>query len=356
MKRIACLTFAAAVLVSCENATAPVTPERPALALLATRTTYSGEATVVRVSAAGLGPIEVGKAGPLPPEGGAEESSLISLSRDQTAGVLAAEVAHAAVVGQGNSSSAEASVANPSLTVLGNEIQADLLRSEAQATCDGAGGASASGSSEIAGLRVNGQPIDVSGAPNQTVSVGGVTIVINEQSGAASGNSADITVSALHVTAVDPITNQPILDVVISSAHADITCGACTPPVGDFVTGGGWITGTPSGARGNFGVGGGIKRGAFWGHLTFVDHGANGPKVKGTGVTGYEVTGPLSRRITGTADVNGVAGFTYTVDVTDNGEPGREDTFTIALSNGYSASGTLAGGNIQLHAQPGPCM
>ena len=42
--------------------------------------------------------------------------------------------------------------------------------------------------------------------------------------------------------------------------------------------------------------------------------------------------------------------MTYTVDVTDNGEPGRgSDLFSLRLSNGYTASGTLAGGNIQLH-------
>lgn len=356
MRRIACLTLAAAMMVSCENATGPAPLSRPAFTVSTTHTTYSGEATVVRVSAVGLGPIEVGKAGPLPAQGGADESSLLSVRKDQTAGVLAAEVAHAAVVGQGNGSSAEASVANPSLTVLGNEIRADLLRSQAQATCDGAGGASASGSSEIAGLLINGQTIAVSGEPNQTARFGSVTIVINEQSGSANGNSADITVNALHVTAADPLTQQLLLDVVISSAHADIRCAACNSPVGDFVTGGGWITGTPSEARGNFGLGGGIKGGAFWGHLTYIDHGANGTKVKGTGVTGYEVTGPLSRRISGTAEVNGIGGFTYTVDVTDNGEPGRDDTLAIELSNGYRAAGTLRGGNIQLHAKPSPCL
>jgi hypothetical protein len=353
MKRIAWLTFAAALLASCEKATGPASHGPPAFELLAARTTFSGEATVVRLSAAGLTTIELGKAGPLRPEGGAEESSLLSVDKSETGGFLAAEVAHAAVVGQGNSSSAEAFVANPSLTVLGQEIQAEVLRSQAEARCDGAGGASASGSSEIASLTVNGTPINVSGSPNQTVSIGGVTIIINEQTGSANGNSADITVNALHVMAVDPFTGATLLDVVISSAHADISCGGgCNPPAGDFVTGGGWITGTPSGARGNFGVAGGIKHGAFWGHLTYIDHG--GPKVKGTGVTGYEVIDALSRRITGTAEADGV-GVTYTVEVTDDGEPGREDTFTIELSNGYSASGTLQGGNIQLHAKPSPC-
>lgn len=68
-------------------------------------------------------------------------------------------------------------------------------------------------------------------------------------------------------------------------------------------------------------------------------------------MTGYTVTGLTSRRIAGTAEINGVPG-TYTVDVSDNGEPGRADTFMIMLSTGYTAGGTLVGGNIQLHQ---PC-
>src|SRR5205823_11910368 len=51
--------------------------------------------------------------------------------------------------------------------------------------------------------------------------------------------------------------------------------------------------------------------------------------------------------------IDGVAG-TAAVQVTDNGEPGRNDTFEIVLSNGDSAGGSLGGdrhggGNIQLH-------
>ena len=49
------------------------------------------------------------------------------------------------------------------------------------------------------------------------------------------------------------------------------------------------------------------------------------------------------------AQVNVQDGFTYQVDVADNGEPGRNDTFALSLSSSYSASGTLSGGNIQLH-------
>jgi hypothetical protein len=170
-------------------------------------------------------------------------------------------------------------------------------------------------------------------------------IIINEQTSARPG---DITVNALHV-----IVNG-VADVVISSAHADVNCKpTCNQKVGDFVTGGGWITGTPSGARGNFGVAGGLKHGSLWGHLVYQDHG-NGFKVKGTGVTAYTATGPTTRRIEGIAEINGTPG-TYQVDVADKGEPGRDDTFKLQLSNGYTASGKLVGGNIQLHKPKNPC-
>ena len=358
MKRILFLTLAAAFFTSCERTAGPagpVTIDAPAFASTAAATTFSGDATVLRATVLGLAPIVVGEAGPLAEGGGAEEFTLLTVSRDQTGGLLAAEAVHATTVAQGKRSSAEASVASATLTVSGNTIQADLLRSQAEASCDGAGQASASGSSEVAGLIINGQAITVTGQPNQTVDLPGLRVEINEQSGSASGNRSDITVNALHVTAFNPLTGETLADVIISSAHADIACAGCSEPVGDFVTGGGWITGTPSASRANFAAAGGIKNSGFWGHLSYIDHGANGIKVKGTGVTSYEVTGPTSRRIKGTAEVDGVGGFDYTVDVSDAGEPGRDDTFSIVLSNGYSAFGKLVGGNIQLHAKPAPC-
>ena len=96
---------------------------------------------------------------------------------------------------------------------------------------------------------------------------------------------------------------------------------------------------------------GGFKNGALWGHLDFIDHGG-GPKVKGTGVTDYIVIDATTRRIKGTAEIDGEPGFTYIADVADLGEPGRSDRFALTLSNGYKASGNLAGGNIQLHTCP----
>jgi len=70
--------------------------------------------------------------------------------------------------------------------------------------------------------------------------------------------------------------------------------------------------------------------------------------VKGTGVTDYKVVNATTRHIEGTAEINGQPGR-YLVDVADEGEPGRADSFHLQLSNGYEATGVLNGGNLQLH-------
>lgn len=301
-------------------------------------TAFSGQATVVNATVLGTTTV-ISDTGPLPASGGALETSLLSAN---VPGLITADVLHATAVGQGDNSRAEASVADVNLTVGGNTITASLLMARARASCPGP---TVSGGSHIAELVINGQPITVTGQPNQTVPLIVGEAVINEQSSSVSGNTGTITVNALHVKI------SGVADVVISSAEADIACGGGGPPSNDFVTGGGFITGTPSGAKGNFGVAGGIKNGALWGHLTYIDHRPNGPKVRGTGVTAYVVVNTTTRHIEGTAEVNGVAGYTYQVDVSDNGEPGSTDSFRITLSNGYSASGALRGGNIQLHTK-----
>jgi len=149
----------------------------------------------------------------------------------------------------------------------------------------------------------------------------------------------------------------------VSAQFSSIKCS----PSGDFVTGGGFII-TPdpvTGDHANFGVAGGCKNDFLWGHLEYVDHNFSPPmRVHGTGVLDYfaDTFDPTKTRwIRGTAEVNGVSGFTYCVRVTDNGEgasaPRPADMFLIFLTNGttiYTASGPLVGGNIQLHPNSSP--
>jgi uncharacterized protein (DUF2141 family) len=54
--------------------------------------------------------------------------------------------------------------------------------------------------------------------------------------------------------------------------------------------------------------------------------------------------------IFGTATINGTGSFDFRIDVKDLGQPGRNDTYRIRLSNGYdSGEQKLTGGNIKIH-------
>ena len=324
-------------------------------------TAYSGQAYVVQATVPPLSPIRVADTGPLPSSGGAQEASLLEvqpISLGSVGALNGADVAPATAVGQGNASRSAASVADLSLTVAGNTIAGDFLMSEATARCQGSS-PSVSGNSELVNLVINGQTIAISGATNQTIQLplNAGSVVINEQSSSASGQSGSMDVNALHVVvnSTSP-SGAPLADVIISHAHADITCPASPPPCGgtstDFVTGGGWIV-SPSdpSAKANFAVAGGIKNGSFWGHLLYIDHG-NRLRVKGTAVSDYQLYpafGPTGRQTLGSADVSGTA-EAYEADVADNGEPGRGvDRFQLLLKGAEVASDFLAGGNIQLH-------
>jgi hypothetical protein len=316
----------------------------------ATDTTFSGQATVVRgqVLDVPVGPLA--DTGPVSSSGGELEASLLEYpvagEGDPTNGALSAKVLHATVHARGNTSRAEATVADFTVVAAEQRIGATLLMSRAEATCNG-NTASVSGSSEIVGLTLNGEALTVSGGVNQTVPVLGLgAIVINEQFAEASADQGDITVNALHITLRDPVLGTTT-DLVVASAHADIACGATDRCANqDFMTGGGWIT-TSSGTKANFAIAAGTRTG--WGHFQYIDHGGL-LKVKGTGVTMYAATGDTSRHIEGTAEIDG-SPATYKVDAADNGEPGRSDTFQLTLSTGYEQSGTLGGGNIQLHCR-----
>ena len=50
----------------------------------------------------------------------------------------------------------------------------------------------------------------------------------------------------------------------------------------------------------------------------------------------------------GTAMIGNIQG-TFSVQVSDAGEPGTNDTFRLVTAPGSTAGNTLAGGNIQIH-------
>lgn len=169
-------------------------------------TTYSGQASAVQATALGV-PTGLADTGTLYESGDAREASSLN---GGISDLLSSEALHAAAVGQG------ASLAGMALTVAGNTISADFVMARAAAVC----GAAPTGTAEVADLTLNGVPISVTGAPNQTVSFPGGTLVLNEQYVTADG----IAVNALHVVVSGLL--GPTADVVVSSATAGITCGS----------------------------------------------------------------------------------------------------------------------------------
>ena len=115
------------------------------------------------------------------------------------------------------------------------------------------------------------------------------------------------------------------------------------------MTGGGFII--VNNAHANFGFVAGLKpqQSTPSGQLNYMDHNT-GMHVQSASITSYSGSGN-TRTFSGSATINGQSGYTFTVTATDNGNPGAgKDTFSIKMSNGYSASGVLGGGNIQLHS------
>lgn len=326
----------------------------PLAAGASTPTMFSGEAKVLSGTVLGI-PITLVDTGPVAASGGELEQSLICYPTgpncvvgvpDVTNGALQAQVLHAAVVAQGNKSGAEASVAKLSLSASGQTVGAEFLGAEAEAKCTGSR-ASISGAAEIVGLVVNGQSITVTGGVNQTISLPGITLIINEQVGSASAGSGDITVNALHIK-IPGLAPGTDTDLVVAQAHADILCGRDTCAGPDKVTGGGYVADATG--KKNFAIAG--MPGSSWGHFLYVNH-ATGDKMKATSLaTTFDGTFMV---VSGMATVNGSGSHAFTVRVRDNGEPGRgADQFQLTSSHGAMnfPMGTLGGGNIQFHK---PC-
>ena len=130
---------------------------------------------------------------------------------------------------------------------------------------------------------------------------------------------------------------QDFCTVPSSTANAKVT--AC-----------GWIA--VVNGKGTFGVTAKANAsGEPSGNVTYQDHGLLARTVKSTAVTSVTLTqGGTCATILGNAKVNNTTDAGFQVDVCDNGEPGKDtDTFSIVMSDGYTASGKLGGGNVQIH-------
>ena len=315
----------------------------------------SGEAFGISVNVAGV------RVGPtphvvLPSDGGMVRDQLLNISVPNAAASTSLGVVTTGSIGP-NSASAQSSATVEQVNVLNGVVAAQLVVAISSSTADGSTATSTSEGSALIGLSINGgPPVDVTPSPNTTIPIPGGAVILNEQIPGGDGvHTSALTVNMIHVTLRDPVTGTITADVIVSSAHSDVNF-VLAPKAGNaFMTGGGKL-GTGRDIA-TFGFNAGSRgAGGLHGQLQYIDHGAS-LKVHSLSIDSFGLTGETPCvTFSGSARVNDADGYTFTVNrACDNGEPGvGRDTFDISVSGLgvlYSRSGTLTGGNLQLHPE-----
>jgi hypothetical protein len=170
--------------------------------------TVTGSARAVKVTTLGLlggQTTELASTGTLAGVGDARDAAAIT---GGVPSVLSGEVLHAVTMAWPDQVASEASLTDLSMTVGAVGLSADLVLSRATAVLGTVG----QGSSVIENLSINGVPVAVTGLPNQTISIPGGRVVINERQVSSSG----VTVNALHAVVFG------VADVVVGSSTAGI--------------------------------------------------------------------------------------------------------------------------------------
>jgi hypothetical protein len=201
-----------------ETGRSPIVVLAPALAALllaapagAQSSAVSGSATALQATV-GAQTTTLGATGSLADDADMREAALPTGSIVSVGG---ANLLHATTISGLNDWSAgeriasEASVADLSVGVAGVALSASFVMAKAEAPI----GAPSTGRTILDGLAVNGVSIAPTGAENQTVSLPGLTLVINE----VQRVGTRLTVRALHVTSSDGL-----VDLTVASATAGI--------------------------------------------------------------------------------------------------------------------------------------
>jgi hypothetical protein len=115
--------------------------------------------------------------------------------------IVTAQTLHASAIASDDLVASEASLAGVAVSIAGASVNASFVQARATSGSKGVR------TSIVDDLTINGVPIAVTGAPNQSITIAGGTIVINEQSGTV--------VNAIHIVV------NGVADVVIASANAN---------------------------------------------------------------------------------------------------------------------------------------
>ncbi len=315
----------------------------------------SGEAFGISVNAAGV------TVGPtphvvLPPDGGMVSDRLLRIAVPNAAASSTLEVVTTGSIGP-NKASAQSSATVEVLNVLNDLVKATVVVAVASSTADGSTATSTSEGSTILGLSISGStPVDVTPSANTQITIPGGTLTLNEQILEGDGvHTSALTVNMIHVVLKEPLTGAITADIVVSSAHSDVNFVPAPKAGNAFMTGGGKL-GTGRDIA-TFGFNAGSRgAGGLHGQLQYIDHAAS-LNVHSLSIDSFGLIGETPCvTFSGSARVNNADGYNFTVNrACDNGEPGvGHDTFDISVSGpgvSYSRSGTLTGGNLQLHPE-----
>lgn len=160
---------------------------------------YSGRATgleVTQVQAGGASnTLTVADSGPTPVTGGEVHNFL---SDSGTVPNVMAQDLDAVSIGDGGETRTQTWMAHLDARLGTHRITALWVESTAFAAGTGPM-VPATGKCNVEGLTVDGLPVAVSGATNQTVELSDGRLVINEQSGVSSAHFGSMTVNALHL-------------------------------------------------------------------------------------------------------------------------------------------------------------
>jgi len=315
----------------------------------------SGEAFGVSVNAAGV------RVGPtphvvLPSDGGMVSDQLLNITVPNVAASTTLGVVTTGSIGP-NTASAQSSATVEHVNLLKGAVAAQLVVAMSNSTADGSTAKSTAEGSTLIGLSINGStPVDVTPSPNTTIPIPGGAVILNEQILEGDGvHTSALTVNMIHVVINDPLTGTITGDIIVASAHSDVNFVPAPKAGNAFMTGGGKL-GTGRDIA-TFGFNAGSRgAGGLHGQLQYIDH-ATGLKVHSLSIDSFGLIAEAPCvTFSGSARVNDADGYSFTVNrACDNGEPGvGHDTFDISVSGpgvSYSRSGTLTGGNLQLHPE-----
>jgi hypothetical protein len=175
--------------------------------------TFAGRAVALQETITNLNPVTLADTGTAPSTGGERQSAVNGIA--PFPGGIALNL-YAITLASGNQSRSQSSLAGLDLAFGGHRVTAQWVEAIATAQ-SGFLNVPVSGSITVNNLTVDGVPIAITGAANQTIDLPNGYVIINEQTSSGNRGTGKITVNAIHfvVTGVG--------DAILASATAEVT-------------------------------------------------------------------------------------------------------------------------------------